>query len=88
MSERGTPLVEGHSREVSSVVWTHNGDLITVGDDYLARCWRDGRMEIGAGEDTARELRRAGNAGGKRWGCGWADVNDKSYDDSDVEDDE
>lgn len=87
ISERGTPLVEGHSREVSAVAWNSQGDLITVGDDYIVRCWRDGTQEVG-GENRARALRKNGNAGGRRWGCGWADVNEKEYDESDVEDEE
>lgn len=68
----GTPLVGGHMKEVSAVSWTYNGELITVSDDYSARCWREG--------PDARDLRTGGEIDGRRWGCGWADTPD-SYDD-------
>lgn len=75
--EQGTALIEGHKKEVSSVTWTNQGDLVTVSDDYHARCWR--QDETGA---EARRLRLAGNESGERWRCGWADVEDQ-YDDDD-----
>ncbi|KAK3937645.1 WD40-repeat-containing domain protein, partial [Diplogelasinospora grovesii] len=65
----GTPLVRGHDKEVGALTWTADGDLVTVGDDYLVRCWREDR-------DAASDLRRGGETGGRRWGCGWADVGD------------
>lgn len=72
---RGTALVQGHKKEVTSVAWTHDGDLLTIADDYTARCWR---------EDTAkaRHLRRCGEGGGQRWGHGWAAV-DGEWDEDD-----
>ncbi|KAI0122942.1 WD40-repeat-containing domain protein [Xylariales sp. AK1849] len=75
----GTPLVRGHEREVGALAWTERGKLVTVGDDYLVRCWSEGR-------DEARDLRTGGEGGGRRWGCGWADVGDGW--DGDFEDDE
>ena len=72
--QSGTPLVEGHQKEVTGVSWTVEGDLITVSDDYSARCWREG--------PEARELRSSGEAEGRRWQCGWAATKD-SYDDED-----
>ncbi|KAL4893467.1 WD40-repeat-containing domain protein [Aspergillus ambiguus] len=72
--QSGTPLVEGHKKEVSAVSWTVDGELITVSDDYSARCWREGPQ--------ARDLRSGGETEGRRWGCGWADTKD-SYDDED-----
>jgi WD40 repeat protein len=72
--ESGTPLVEGHQKEVTGISWTVNGELITVGDDYHARCWREG--------PEARELRRQGQKDGRDWQCGWAATTD-SYDDED-----
>lgn len=63
----GTALVRGHRKEVTSVTWTHDGDLVSIGDDSIARCWRED-----AG--TARHLRGCGEGGGRRWGHGWADV--------------
>ncbi|KAJ5178341.1 uncharacterized protein N7500_001040 [Penicillium coprophilum] len=70
----GTPLIEGHQKEVTGLSWTPSGDLITVSDDYSARCWREG--------PEARELRNGGETEGKRWMCGWADMKD-SIDDED-----
>lgn len=72
ISSNGTALRHGHEREVASLTWTSEGELITVGDDYLVRCWREG--------DEARDLRTGGETGGRRWGCGWAEVSEK-YDD-------
>ncbi|KKK20537.1 hypothetical protein ARAM_005872 [Aspergillus rambellii] len=72
--DTGTSLDEGHKKEVSAVTWTVNGELITVSDDYSARCWREG--------PEARELRAGGEAEGRRWKCGWASTKD-SYEDED-----
>jgi WD40 repeat protein len=72
--QSGTPLVEGHQKEVTGLSWTPSGDLISVSDDYIARCWREG--------PEARELRTGGETEGKRWQCGWADMKD-SFDDED-----
>ncbi|KAI1822880.1 WD40-repeat-containing domain protein [Xylaria intraflava] len=73
----GTPLVRGHEREVGSVAWTNEGKLVTVGDDYLIRCWSEDR-------ETAADLRTGGETGGRRWGCGWADAGE-DYDLPDYE---
>lgn len=70
----GTALVRGHGREVSSLSWTSNGELICADDDWNVRCWREGK--------DARDLRVGGETGGRRWGCGWADV-EEDYDDED-----
>ncbi|ESZ98396.1 hypothetical protein SBOR_1274 [Sclerotinia borealis F-4128] len=70
----GTALIRGHGREVSSLSWTNNGELICADDDWNVRCWREGR--------DARDLRMGGETGGRRWGCGWADIR-KDYDDED-----
>ncbi|KAI1849446.1 hypothetical protein JX266_004941 [Neoarthrinium moseri] len=75
----GTPLVRGHDREVGALAWTQRGRLVTVGDDYLVRCWGEARNE-------ARDLRLGGETGGRRWGCGWADVGEDW--DGDAEDDD
>ncbi|KAJ5102082.1 hypothetical protein NUU61_004304 [Penicillium alfredii] len=72
--QSGTPLVEGHQKEVTGVSWTVDGELVTVSDDYRARCWREG--------PEARYLRKGGEAEGRRWQCGWAATKD-SYDDED-----
>jgi len=68
--KRGTPLVRGHDKEVGALTWTNEGRLVTLGDDYLIRCWKEGR-------DEAKDLRLGGEGEGRRWGCGWADVGDK-----------
>ena len=65
--EQGTALVRAHNKEVTSLTWTHDGELVSTSDDFTARCWREDGEE-------ARELRGCGEAGGRRWGCGWADV--------------
>lgn len=70
----GTPLIRGHDREVGSLAWTYDGGLVTLGDDFLVRRWREG--------PDARDLRVGGESGGRRWGCGWADVGAK-YDEDD-----
>lgn len=66
----GTPLVRGHTKEVGAVAWTCGGErLVTVGDDFIVRLWSEDR-------EVARDLRTGGETGGRRWGCGWADVGD------------
>ncbi|KAG9234782.1 WD40-repeat-containing domain protein [Amylocarpus encephaloides] len=74
ISNNGTALIRGHEREVGSLSWTSEGDLITIGDDYLVRAWHEG--------DAARDLRAGGESGGRRWLSGWADV-DADYDEDD-----
>ncbi|KAF2706069.1 WD40 repeat-like protein [Pleomassaria siparia CBS 279.74] len=66
--EHGTPLIKGHNKEVTSVCWASNGTLVSVGDDYRVRRWREGTR--------ARDLRIGGEASGRRWRCGWADMAD------------
>lgn len=65
----GTPLVRGHSREVGALAWSSDGHLVTVSDDYLIRCWRGDDSGV-----SARDLRVKGETEGRRWRCGWADV--------------
>lgn len=72
--QHGTALVRGHSKEVTASAWTCKGDLVTVGDDFVARCWREG--------PDARDLRMGGEKDGRRWGCGWAEI-DGDWDDDD-----
>ncbi|KAL6712718.1 hypothetical protein ACLMJK_009740 [Lecanora helva] len=72
--EHGSALVQGHSSEVTALSWTHNGELVTLSDDYTIRCWREG--------DQARELRTSGEKEGRRWKCGWAEA-DSDWDDED-----
>jgi hypothetical protein len=62
----GTALVEGHSKEITSLTWTHDGDLVTLGDDYIGRCWREG--------SAAREMRTGDAVSRKRAGWGWAET--------------
>ena len=65
----GTPLIRGHDKEVGALTWTRDGKLVTVGDDYMIRCWGEDRSQ-------AADLRTGGETEGRRWGCGWADVGD------------
>lgn len=65
----GAPLVRGHSKEVGALAWGRGGQLVTVSDDYLIRCWRED--DAGA---RARDLRIKGESEGRRWGSGWAVV--------------
>lgn len=74
--QHGSALIRGHDREVTGVTWTSEGNLVSVGDDFTARCWREGRR----GE--ARSLRLGGEGEGKRWGRGWAEV-EEGWDDED-----
>ena len=69
----GVALVEGTSREVSSVKWTPDGQLVSISDDYSIRFWS-------ADAERARYLRNCGDFGGLRFGAGWADVVDTPYD--------
>ena len=73
--EHGSALVRGHSREVTGLAWTADGELVTVGDDFATRCWREGA--------EARDLRLGGEKEGRRWGCGWAEA-EEGWDDDDV----
>lgn len=72
----GSALIRGHSREVTGLTWTLGGDLVTVGDDLVARCWREGE------QSEARDLRIGGEGEGRRWGCGWAKA-ESGWDDED-----
>lgn len=74
-STNGTALIRGHDREVGSLCWTHDGELITLGDDYFVRCWRENG-------NAARDLRVKGEGEGRRFACGWADV-EEEYDEED-----
>ncbi|KAF2486082.1 WD40-repeat-containing domain protein [Neohortaea acidophila] len=73
--QHGTALVRGHGQEVTSIAWSHDGELVTIGDDFKARCWREN-------DEKARHLRGCGEGQGLRWGCGWADV-DSAWDEDD-----
>ncbi|KAM0434140.1 hypothetical protein ACHAPT_004085 [Fusarium lateritium] len=73
----GTPLVHGHSSEVTNVSWTHDGKLVSASDDYIVRQWQEDSTR-------ARHYRQVGDFGGERHMAGWADVGD----DWDAEDDE
>ena len=68
--EHGSALVKGHSKEVTGVAWSFTGELVTLGDDGKARCWRENDKV------AAKSLRTGGEGGGRRWGSGWAEVED------------
>ena len=72
--QHGSALIRGHTKEVTSLTWSANGDLVTVGDDFTARCWREG--------PEARDLRTGGEKEGRRWNSGWAEV-EGNWDDDD-----
>lgn len=74
--EIGSALTGGHEKEVTSLTWTFDGDLVSVGDDYVARRWREK-------PEKARELRIQGQREGKNWGYGWAEVDDPEFDKDD-----
>ncbi|KAH7246264.1 WD40-repeat-containing domain protein [Fusarium tricinctum] len=73
----GTPLIHGHSREVSNVSWSYDGKLVSASDDSVVRQWQED-------EGRARYFRQVGDFGGERYFAGWADVGD----DWDISDDE
>ncbi|TAQ85097.1 hypothetical protein B7494_g6584 [Chlorociboria aeruginascens] len=80
ISQNGTALVRGHESEVGSVAWSYDGDLITVGDDFIVRAWREGKK--------AMDYRVKGETGGRRWRAGWAEAErgfdgDISFDEDD-----
>ena len=62
-----TPLVRGHEKEVGAVTWTSEGNLVTVDDDSVVRCWRESA-------EKARDLRTGGEGEGRRWAAGWAEA--------------
>lgn len=62
-----TTLVRGHEKEIGAVTWTSEGNLVTVDDEYVVRCWREDA-------ETARDLRTGGEGEGRRWAAGWAEV--------------
>ena len=65
--DHGLALVRGHDKEVTSISWSCDGELITVGDDRRCRVWREDGQR-------ARELRTIGEASGNRWCHGWAEL--------------
>ena len=74
----GTPLIRGHSREVTTVSWSRDGVLVTASDDSIVRRW------YGGNRGQARYLRQVGEFGGERHMAGWADVaSDWDEDDDD-----
>ncbi|KIW90791.1 uncharacterized protein Z519_08574 [Cladophialophora bantiana CBS 173.52] len=74
----GTPLINGHTKEVTAVAWVHhNGQLITVADDYKARCWFEDDPS------KARALRLNTERDGRRNQSGWATVRPGFDDDED-----
>ncbi|KIW64451.1 hypothetical protein PV04_09383 [Phialophora macrospora] len=69
MYHHGTALINGHRKEVSCCAWIPgNGQLVTIADDYVARCWYEDDPEKARGlrSNKARDVVRAKS--------GWADV--------------
>ena len=71
--QHGVPLIHGHNNEITGSCWSSEGELVTVGDDFRARVWRENAEE-------ARSLRLNGEKGGRRWARGWAEV-ESTWDD-------
>ncbi|RMZ88370.1 hypothetical protein DV736_g4389, partial [Chaetothyriales sp. CBS 134916] len=71
-----TPLIKGHNKEVTAVTWTHEGNLVTISDDFKTRCWRQDK-------ERARALRKGYEGEAERWASGWADVKNGFDDDPD-----
>lgn len=69
ISRIGTPLIRGHSREVTILSWSNEGKLITASDDAIVRHWQQDATQ-------ARHLRQIGEFGGERYMAGWADTGD------------
>ncbi|KAK8145298.1 hypothetical protein G3M48_004656 [Beauveria asiatica] len=67
MYRTGTPLIRGHSREVTTMSWSFDGKLVTASDDCVVRQWQPDAT-------AARHLRTVGEYGGERHMAGWADV--------------
>lgn len=71
----GVALRHGHRKEVTGVEWSANGDLVTISDDFTARCWRED-------QEHARMLRSDQDEGADKYMCGWAEMED-GYDEVD-----
>ncbi|KAK5098379.1 hypothetical protein LTS08_006512 [Lithohypha guttulata] len=74
----GTPLIHGHNKEVTSVAWNSEGNLVTASDDFTIRCWREDA-------NIARRLRSLNSKGNRDEAAllrrGWADVGVEGWDD-------
>ena len=70
----GTPLIKGHDKEVTAVTWSSEGNLVTIGDDFRTRCWRND-------EHMARRLRNGYHGEVERHDAGWAAVREGWDDD-------
>jgi len=66
---KGAALVRGHEKEVTGVVWSQRNDVVSISDDFTARCWKNGVYGT-----EAEELRSGGEDEGRRWACGWAET--------------
>jgi WD40 repeat protein len=74
----GTPLVNAHKKEVTCCAWVPgNGQLVTVADDYIARCWYEDDPA------QARNLRLNLDKDPSRNRSGWASVIE-GWDDDEV----
>lgn len=76
----GTPLIHGHTKEVTALAWSSEGNLVTASDDFTVRCWREDAK-------TARTIRGYTKKGerdeARLIGSGWADVGVHRWDDED-----
>jgi WD40 repeat protein len=71
----GAALTNGHRREVTGLAWSHDGDLVTLSDDFSARCWREDAA-------LARCIRQK-RLDGYEQRCGRAEV-EEGFDEDDV----
>ncbi|CAZ83802.1 unnamed protein product [Tuber melanosporum] len=76
----GVVLVRAHNREVTDVSWTNKGDLVTISDDYHARCWRSDDKGV-----NAENMRENGEENGRKWGWGWAQLEGEKNEGKDAE---
>lgn len=66
----GTALVNGHRREVTALSFAPAGELVTVADDFTARCWRQD-------SSLAHQLQ---SGKGDTWRHGWAESKEEMED--------
>ena len=74
----GTPLVHGHSKEVTSVAWSSEGNLVTASDDFTLRCWREDAKQARQLRDLSKKGQRDEAQLLRR---GWAGVGVDGWDD-------
>lgn len=64
--QEAATLIRGHTKEVTGVAWTTEGNIVSGSDDLCVRTWREDQFQ-------AQQLRELGEGEGKRWQHGWAE---------------